>query len=154
MNQIFIQIIATILAGVFMVLCYLVVIVTHEFFHWTALKFFGFKNVSFKLQLFFGEAEVGRNTHKKLNLKQTFVVSLAGVLGGFIPLYVLKFILSQTNMLILGGAYLLGSSIDFITMNMILGEKDKSMTLYDLNVKEFNKYKKEVAKYDKKGGKD
>jgi len=131
-------------------------IIIHEIGHWLMMWFFGFKNVSLKISVL-GEVEIGRNYHKKMNLTQTFLIQIIGILFGWLFINLAKPVLfSYNTYLLFVFIYLFLCYGDIILINRIVCDvlhtknvkKYLNMTLFEFNELEWKKYKQEVEKYD------
>ena len=127
-----------------LILLYFPVLAIHEYGHYLAFRFFGYKPKFPKINIF-GDVEIGRETHKELTLKHCLPISIAGILTGFIPLWVMKMFLPSNIMIIFAICYGLGISGDLNTIYMILSRKNWDMTMYQMNKDVWKGYIKSVS---------
>jgi len=138
-----------VVGGVIWVLFYFIIIAVHEFGHFIVMKFFGFKNITLKPSMF-GDLEIGRNIHHKVKLKQLIFISSAGIIAGFLPLYLMTFFVGRDLMLLTSMIYLYACSGDFSALNQVLyGKYDLNMTLHEMNIQQWKDYEDETKRFIK-----
>ena len=132
-----------IITSILVFLTYVFVIMVHEFSHYLGFRFFGYKKVKLSFS-FTGDVEIGFNLHKQIKLFPTLMITLSGIFGGLIPVFLLGQFMTvplKTSIYIL---YILLCMGDINLIMAVLNQKTWDMTLYDMNVNLWKEYEEKI----------
>lgn len=127
---------------------YAIVLATHEFGHWIALKTLRYKKIKFHISLT-KDIEIGANLHKIMKLNEVLYVIIMGIVAGILPIVLFSKFVPQSISILLSVIYVMMCSGDIMTLHLITNQETFDMTLYEMNVKVWKDYQKKTRLYVK-----
>ena len=135
--------------AIFIILFLALVLVLHEVGHWSIFRLMGFK-VGLKFNKV-GDLEIGRSVHNKISLWKSIPISLGGISLGLLPFRLFQsWFIDRELLFLLFMLYFLMCFGDISTIIGCLNAKDKSQTLMQFNILQWEDYVEDMKKAGEK----